>query len=158
MTPRLFLVTPNRARGFLVFCGLSLFCFLTEATPLRYAKALVVTPQGVQIAVEVADTPQKRQRGLSFRQELLPQHGMLFVFETREKHAFWMKDMLIPLDIIWLDNQRIVHVEHSVQPPIPPQNPRTLTPRKKANFVLELAAGQAKALNLQVGQKLHYRF
>lgn len=150
--------TRKISRWFFLFCGLSFCFFLTEAKPFRYTHAVVVTPQGVPIHVEVADTQKKRNHGLSFRKELSPRKGMLFVFEKREKHAFWMKDMFIPLDIIWLDNHRIVHMEQAVQPPKAHQKPRTLTPDKKANFVLEIPAGQVKALQLKVGQKLQYRF
>ena len=133
--------------------------FLFGGQPeFTYTHAKVITPQGIQIDVEVADTEGKRQLGLSFRKELHPGKGMLFIFNDRKKHAFWMKDTFIPLDILWMNNHRIVHIEHSASPSPPNQKPQTMTPSKKANFVLELAAGQAKALNLNVGQKLQYQF
>lgn len=143
---------------FVLFCSFGFLFFLKGVEPFKYTHAIVITPQGVQIDVEVSDTKQKRQRGLSFRRALEPRKGMLFVFDKRERHPFWMKDMLLPLDIIWLDNHRIVHIEHSVQPPAKNQSPPTITPSKKANFVLEIPAGQVKLLKLKVGQKLRYRF
>ena len=127
------------------------------AGSLQYTHAKVITPRGNSIDVEIADTEEKRRIGLSFRKQLLPGKGMLFIFDEKKKHSFWMKNMLIPLDILWMDNHRIVHIEHAT-PPLQNQEPRTLVPDKKANFVLEIAAGQAKILNLEVGQKLQYLF
>ncbi|MBF0279627.1 MAG: DUF192 domain-containing protein [SAR324 cluster bacterium] len=125
---------------------------------LSYTHAKVITPLGKQIDVELADTEEKRQLGLAYRKELPPGKGMLFVFNERKKHAFWMKNTFISLDILWMNNHRIVHIEHSAPPPLPNQSPQTMVPSKKANFVLEIAAGQAKVLNLKLGQILHYQF
>ncbi|MBF0287173.1 MAG: DUF192 domain-containing protein [SAR324 cluster bacterium] len=142
---------------FVIFC-LSTSCLAVGAKRFSYAHASVVTSAGVQIDVEVADTPEKRHLGLSFRKELKPKKGMLFIFERRQMHSFWMKDMFIPIDIIWLDNHRIAHIEHSVPPPVDGESPITLNPEQEVNFVLELAAGQAESLNLKVGQKVKYIF
>ena len=129
-----------------------------SAQSLHYTLAKVITPQGNSIDVEIADTEEKRRIGLSFRIKLSPGQGMLFIFNDKKKHSFWMKNMFIPLDILWMDNHRIVHIEHATPPPLENQKPLTVVPDKKANFVLEIAAGQAKILNLKVGQKLQYRF
>lgn len=141
----------------------SVLLFLSSALhaegPFTYNHATVVTPEGVRIDVEIADTVPKRSRGLSFRESVPPLTGMLFIFDSKAKHSFWMKDTLVPLDIIWLNNHRIVHIEHSV--PVPPpntQNPPTLHPSKDANFVLELAAGEAHRLKLTPGSRLKYLF
>ncbi len=143
--------------GFLAILPLFYSSF-AEPAPFTYSHAQVVTSKGHKIDVELADTPDKRNRGLSFRKELLPGKGMLFVFETRDTHSFWMKDMYIPIDIIWLDNRRIVHIAASVSPPEAGEEPITIRPRKKANFVLELPAGQAERLHLRLGQTVKYLF
>ena len=69
--------------------------------------------------------------------------------------------MRIPIDIIWLDNQRVVHIEANVPPP-PPGTPLealpTYQPDATANFVLELAAGRARAVGLKVGDRVDFRF
>jgi len=72
-----------------------------------YAHAIVTTSTGKKISVEVADTVEKRSLGLGKRSGLENGWGMLFVFEKRKQHGFWMKGMQFPLDIIWLDNHRI---------------------------------------------------
>ena len=123
-----------------------------------YAHAIVTTSTGKEIPVEVADTVEKRSLGLGKRSGLENGWGMLFVFEKRKQHGFWMKDMQFPLDIIWLDNHRIVHILRNVQPAKSGNNPSVMIPPVAGNFVLEIDAGYADKLNLQVGQHLKYRF
>ena len=123
-----------------------------------YAHAIVTTSSGKEISVEVADTVEKRSLGLGKRSGLENGWGMLFVFEIRKQHRFWMKDMHFPLDIIWLDNHRIVHILRNVQPVKPGKNPPLMTPPVAGNFVLEIDAGYAAELKLQIGQRLKYQF
>ena len=140
---------------------LLLSSFITEgalAQEFSYAHATVITPKGVSIPVEVSDTPEKRSLGLGKRDKLEKGWGMLFVFEKRIPHSFWMKNMRFPIDIIWLDNQRIVELAENVPPPQEGESPKVMEPRLPSNFVLELESGRARALGLKVGQKLSYQF
>ena len=123
-----------------------------------YAHAIVTTSTGKEISVEVADTVEKRSLGLGKRSGLENGWGMLFVFEKRKQHGFWMKDMQFPLDIIWLDNHRIVHILRNVQPAKSGVIPPVMTPPVSGNFVLEIDSGRADELKLQVGQRFKYRF
>ena len=123
-----------------------------------YAHAIVTTSTGKEISVEVADTVEKRSLGLGKRSCLENGWGMLFVFEKRKQHGFWMKDMQFPLDIIWLDNHRIVHILRNVQPTKSGVIPPVMTPPVSGNFVLEIDSGRADELKLQVGQRLKYQF
>ena len=123
-----------------------------------YAHAIVTTSTGKEISVEVADTVEKRSLGLGKRSGLENGWGMLFVFEKRKQHGFWMKDMQFPLDIIWLENHRIVHILRNVQPAKSGVTPPVLTPPVVGNIVLEIDAGRADDLKLQVGQRLKYQF
>ena len=66
----------------------------------------VVLPDGSSIAVEVVADPESRARGLMYRPSLAENRGMLFLFPAPDVHSFWMKDTLIPLDMIWLDTER----------------------------------------------------
>ena len=138
-----------------------LFSFITEgalAQKFSYAHATVITPKGVSIPVEVSDTPEKRSLGLGKRDKLEKGWGMLFVFEKRIPHSFWMKNMRFPIDIIWLDNQRIVELAENVPPPQEGESPKVMEPRLPSNFVLEIESGRARALGLKVGQMLSYQF
>ncbi|HJU03941.1 MAG TPA: DUF192 domain-containing protein, partial [Nitrospiraceae bacterium] len=75
----------------------------------------ITTPGGAVIRAELADTAEKRGRGLMFRESLAKDHGMLFTFSEPQHWTFWMKNTRIPLDIIWMDDKKkIVHVERNV--------------------------------------------
>ena len=85
-----------------------------------------MTIGGKSINVEIANTTELRAKGLSGRALLGVDNGMLFVFAD-ESHAssqkveagFWMKDMLIPLDIIWINNGAVAKIDKNIQPPAP---------------------------------------
>ncbi|MGE0268034.1 MAG: DUF192 domain-containing protein [Candidatus Omnitrophota bacterium] len=101
--------------------------------------------------VETASTPEQRSLGLMHRKSLDQDKGMLFIFQEAQAYSFWMKNTLIPLDIIWLDYaRRIVHIEKNVTPceHDPCANYRPLT---GALYVLEINAGLADRFNIQLG-------
>ena len=128
------------------------------AEEIVYSHALVTTTTGEEIPVEVADTLKKRSLGLGKRASLKKGWGMLFVFEKRKPHRFWMKDMQFPLDIIWLDNHRIVHIIYNAQPVNSKVEPEVMTSPVPVNFVLEIAAGRAAKLRLKTGQRMNFKF
>ena len=110
---------------------------------------------GQTIEVEIADTPASQSRGLSNHPPLAENQGMLFVFSDRQIRSFWMKEMLFPLDIIWLDGNRIVKISTN----LPPEG---VTPSKiyssdlPANYVLEVNAGWADRAGIKVGELINY--
>jgi len=106
--------------------------------------------------VELAADPQKRARGLMFREQLDNDRGMLFMYEEEQKSSFWMKNTLIPLDIIWINKDKeVVFVAENVQPcrqdPCP-----VIHPDKAALYVLELNAGLSDDMNLKLGDKMNF--
>lgn len=117
-----------------------------------------VTIENVEFKVELAQTPAERQRGLSGRINLCDQCGMLFIFENDGYYSFWMKDTLIPLDIIWIDqNWQVVDFVSFAQP----QGARTdkelpiYRPRKLARYVLELPGGTVEKIRkFEIGSKV----
>jgi hypothetical protein len=153
---RLFRHPPVRG-GAALLAGLVL-ATVSVGEPLTKAR---VTANGHTFIVEVADTSAAQALGLGGRKHLGPSDGMLFVYKDKSRHTFWMKGMLIPIDMVWLDNRRIVHIERRVPPPAPgtPEySLPTYTPPEPANFVLEVAAGRADALGLKVGDTVSYDF
>ncbi len=104
--------------------------------------------RSLPVEVEVARTEPERERGLMFRERLEPGHGMLFVFDEESQHDFWMKDTLIPLDMIFIDSsKRIVGIVARAEP-------RTLTPRRvlaPSRYVLEVPGGWAEAHGVRPG-------
>ena len=140
-------------------CIIQLFTFNQSfAEEIVYSHAIVSTSTGEEIPVEVADTLKKRRLGLGKRTSLKKGWGMLFIFGKRKPYRFWMKDMQFPLDIIWLDNHRIVHIIHNAKPVNSRDEPEIMTSPVPVNFVLEIAAGRAAKLRLKTGQRMKFKF
>jgi len=110
--------------------------------------------------VELALTAEEKEKGLMFRETLPKNKGMLFVFKKEDYHPFWMKNVLIPLDIIWLDkNKKIVFISSNVPPCHPSNNScPIITPPKRAKYVLEINGGLAKSLDLKTGDILKFKY
>ncbi len=107
-------------------------------------------PGGFSVTAELAATDEERQIGLMFRERIDPEEGMLFVFQDESYHAFWMKNMRVSLDILWLDREkRIVHIEREV-PPCKKEPCPSLAPGLPARFVLELKAGSVESYRLKL--------
>lgn len=116
----------------------------------------IVTPNGTTIFVEIADSPDKRVKGLMLRPSMAPDRGMLFLFPELGDRIFWMKNTLIPLDILWLNESgKIIHLESHV--PICTRKDdgcqKYRSPYKSLQ-VLELNGGIAEKLNLTIGKQL----
>ena len=102
--------------------------------------------------IEIVDTPASEAQGLSGRVNVPHDYGMLFVFPDDEAYGFWMKDMLVPLDMIWLsDKGEIVGIEDSVTPE---SYPHVFYPPEPVRYVLETRAGEARAQGWTVGTPL----
>jgi len=102
------------------------------------------------LELEVARTPNERVEGLMHRDSLSEDSGMLFVFGDVGKYSFWMKNTLIPLDMIWLDEDgRVVHVEHAVPCEMDPCE--TYVSDVEAFYVLETNAGFVEEVEIRVG-------
>jgi len=128
----------------------------TTAEPENRASRVVIeSPSGTRVSfkVEVARTPGERERGLMFRQSLPENHGMLFIMPREEVQYFWMKNTLIPLDIIFIDsNMRIVGIIENTEP----LSTKTLTIGKPSKYVLEINAGLAKKYLLSEGSRITF--
>ena len=102
--------------------------------------------------LELAATPEARQQGLSGREALAQDRGMLFMYEREGIFCFWMQDMQFALDIMWLDAQQtVVHIEAHVSPET---YPASFCPDSGAQYVIELNAGEAARAGIETGQQL----
>lgn len=102
--------------------------------------------------ITLAKTPQEKMKGLSNKKSLSKNDGMLFIFEKKGKYSFWMKDTFIPLDIIYIDNNKIVDIFKN----LPPQAGKTgtlpvYTPKNDASYVLEINGGLSEKNKFKVG-------
>ncbi|MBU2101582.1 DUF192 domain-containing protein, partial [Patescibacteria group bacterium] len=110
--------------------------------------------------VDVAASAIKKAKGLSGRKELSANEGMLFIFSPPSQRTFWMKNMLIPIDIIWINEGVVVGIENQVDPEIKTslyKKQRYSSP-ERVDYVLEIAGGRAEELNIQKGSKAHISF
>lgn len=106
----------------------------------------------VAIKVTVADDYEERIQGLSGVTELDEFEGKLFIFDEAGQHGIWMKDMLIPLDIIWFnDDLEVIHIEENVTPDTFPD---VYLPDEPARFVLEMNAYFVDALRIEEEDRL----
>ena len=106
--------------------------------------------------VELAVTPEERSRGLMLREHLDPDKGMLFIYHDEGVHYFWMKNTLIPLDMIWINgNREVISISKDVQPCQTSQCPQ-IGPGQKVQYVLELNGGASDKIGLAVGDKITF--
>jgi uncharacterized protein len=102
-------------------------------------------PKGL-LEVEIATTPTEIGKGLMHRTFLPRGHGMLFVMPTRQVHAFWMHNVLFPLDMVFLDTDGTII---SVIDHIPPLNDVRYGPTRPSSYVVEMNAGEAALLGAE---------
>lgn len=110
-----------------------------------------ITMGGNSWNVEIASTDEERVNGLSNRKTLHNKTGLLFVFDSMNKQSFWMKDMLIPIDMIFFDaDWKIVLIESNLQSN---SFPKTFGSDVKSQYVLEVNANESNIYNLKVGNQ-----
>ena len=142
-----------------VLAVLVLLLAACESSPPRTSSASLSTltltlPDGAKIEAELAVTPEQQARGLMFREALPPDRGMLFIFPRVERRPFWMFQTRIPLDMIWIDqDRRIVEIAAHTPPCLSgdPAGCPSYGGQADAKYVLEIAAGQAEAHRLSLG-------
>ena len=107
------------------------------------------------VKVKIADTPEERTNGLMYVSSLDKNEGMFFVFENSDKHSFWMKNTLIPLDIIWIDRDFKI-VDFVTAEPCAEEPCETYIPKREALYVLELNKGYVENNKIEIGEELLY--
>jgi hypothetical protein len=144
-------------RKILVFWAFfSVLFFIRDAQPISKKFLKIYFSDGDSITAELAVTQEERERGLMFRKKLGFDQGMLFVFEEEGFHSFWMKNMFISLDFIWLDKEkRIVHIKQNV-PPCEQEPCPVYSSKVPSMFFLELKAGSVEKRNLKILDRLDF--
>ena len=122
-------------------------------TGLREVPLTIRSKTGVhRFTVEIAATADQQERGLMFRKSLAPDRGMIFPYDPPQEVGFWMKNTLIPLDIIYIRaNGTIAHIVNA--------EPMDLTPLPSGEpvvLVLEIAGGRAAQLGIKEGDKVSW--
>jgi hypothetical protein len=110
------------------------------------------------INLEPAITIEEKTRGLMHREYLSKDRGMIFIFDDSDKRTFWMKNTLIPLDMIFVDNEnKVVDMKKNFQP-CREEPCETYTSSQPARYVIEVNAGLTDELGIETGQVLEIYF
>lgn len=123
---------------------------VTESEPVQGKNGQVIVNNNTW-TVEIVSEKAERERGLSNRSSLYNKKGMLFVFDEMDYQSFWMKDMLIPIDMVFFDeNWVIVLIESNLQPN---SFPKIFGDKIKSRYILEMNALEAEIAKLKVGDQ-----
>jgi len=107
------------------------------------------------IKAVLANNEDLRKKGLGGKERLNEDEGMLFVFDEKDViHSFWMKDMLIAIDILWIDDKKVVQIDKDIKPPqkdTPETDLARYTSKKPVDYVLEVNGGYSDKMGIKEG-------
>lgn len=159
----------NVVVALIITAVIAVFIFSTRAQPQQSSEVMpsptvairiaTVTIQNKTFTIEIADSPTERAKGLSQRSSLDKDVGLLFIFENEGMHTFWMKDTLIPLDMIFINNNRVTTIHKNVQPqPNVSENQlHRYAPTEPVTFVLEINGGLSEVHGFRVGDTVEVK-
>ena len=132
------------------------FFILLFVIPKEHRNIKAIQIMGQNIRVNLATTDAAREQGLSGRENLKEDEGMLFVFDYPDKYSFWMKDMNFPIDMIWIgENKEIIYIKRDARPE---SFPESYGPTADAKYVLEIVSGLSSKNNLKEGDKVEFKY
>lgn len=125
---------------------------LTLFTPQTSPPDIFQSDSPVKFQFEVVDTPEDREQGLSGRVQVPPNYGMLFVFPEPGSYGIWMKDMLVPIDVVWIDEKGVmVGVSENLQPD---SYPESFYPPSPILYALETRPGEYQVQGWEIGSTI----
>lgn len=140
-------------KNFLIGLGLIVFIgFIFWAG--RNFESKAITVGGHNLKVWIANDPAEQARGLSGKESMPQDRGMLFVLPVEKVTSFWMKDMNFSLDFIWINDGAIVDITESVVPCNDESNCPQITPKVPVNYVLEVNSGWVATNGITIGQSV----
>jgi uncharacterized membrane protein (UPF0127 family) len=151
--------SPKRQRIYvLIVLAVLLMAGSVVLTNQKESETILVTfPNGTVIETEVANTPEKIFFGLAFRDALPPDSGMLYIFESTDRHRVTTKGFKIPVDMIWADESRfVVHVIENAPPC--PQDPCPFfgPPAERIRYLIQTTAGFVRHEHVEPGVELKF--
>lgn len=123
----------------------------------QVAISKILEINGSKLKVEIADTESKRSKGLSGRDSIASDSGMLFIYPIVGKHVFWMKGMKFPLDFVWMNGEKVIDLIPGIPPPARGQKDADLplyTSKGDADKILEVNVGVIARLNIKIGDTI----
>lgn len=135
------------------------FCRYGSYEPGKGQVVLIHGDSKFLISVEVADTPTSRAQGLMYRESLAPESGMFFVFPEEGIRNFWMKNTLMPLDILFLSSsQEIVGIAQNAEPCRDGEVCPHISSEQNAQYVLELSGGFVEENGISLGDRVEFDY
>ena len=132
------------------------FFILLFVIPKEHRNIKAIQIMGQNIRVNLATTDAAREQGLSGRENLKEDEGMLFVFDYPDKYSFWMKDMNFPIDMIWIgENKEIIYIKKNARPE---SFPESYGPTADSKYVLEIVSGLSSKNNFKEGDKVKFEY
>ena len=140
---------------FLLMCFIYLFSYQIVFSDQKNIIFVKTKFSNTQFVVELAKTPEQRQKGLMGRSSLKAQSGMLFLYESPRHVSFWMKNTLIGLDVIFLSsNGKILKIYHNAKP----ESLEIMSAGENVSAVLEINGNLAKTIKLEIGDCVKHAF
>ena len=140
----------------LVFVLLAIAIYFLVEVP--FSKKHIVTIRGASLEVEVANNSYLRKAGLMGRQYLDMDQGMLFMEPGGTRESFWMKNMLFPLDVLWMDEEMNIFQINKNVPPCTQKNCPSIPSQQPAKYVLEIKGGICDQLGIAEGDAVNLNF
>ena len=145
-----------RAAPFLVVLALLAAGLVHSAHAMQLETLKLITARGAHVIdVEVTETPAEKAQGLMFRTRLADTSGMLFFYETPQEITMWMRNTYIPLDMVFIRADGIVH---RIEVRTEPLSENIIASKGDVTACLELAGGAAERLGLKPGDRVEHRF
>ena len=122
----------------------------------KYQSNIVVKIKDKSFLMDIAKTSKERKLGLMYKESLDSNKGMIFIYNKEKKHPFWMKNTMIPLDIIWLNkSKQVVYISKNTQP-CKQNDCLSIKPNRRAIYVLEINANLSDKLGLSIGDLIEF--
>ncbi|MBL8230748.1 MAG: DUF192 domain-containing protein [Bryobacterales bacterium] len=134
-------------------------CSKQTSNPDEINLRTVILPGGHRVYAEVLFRRDDMARGMMFRKSLAEDRALLFIHPKSGRYAYWMHNVQVPLDILWMDKERRIVEIHANTPPCLEQDPVRCPQyggKADSQFVLELGGGQAAKLGLREGQTIQF--
>ena len=127
-----------------------------ENSNLKYQGNIVVKIKEKPFLMEIAKTSEERKLGLMYKESLDSNKGMIFIYNKEKKHPFWMKNTMMPLDIIWLNkSKKVVYISKNT-PPCKQNDCLRIKPNRRSIYVLEINANLSDKLGLSIGDLIEF--
>lgn len=132
--------------------------FVSKQEPIfeKEGELFFISDKGIAkdtLNIQIADDSEKRRTGLMHYKELGENEGMLFIFEKEERQSFWMKNTAIPLDIIFINEQKEIV---DIAPNNKPYSLKSITSLEYALYILEVNAGYCNDKNIEIGDEISF--